>query len=154
MFSRAGVVLALFAVLLLAVVFEAPLCPTAALLGVPCPGCGLTRATLSLLHGDLTGALRFHPLVPLLAPLYFGLIGAAALGYVVGPQRSLPRLRLSGRWVTPSAWALFTLVFGVWIARFFGAFGGPVPVHSFSRAPLRALFTSSPAATAPPPVRR
>jgi hypothetical protein len=139
---RASIVLALCGVALLAVVFEAPLCPTASLFGVPCPGCGLTRATLALLHGDLRGALRFHPLVLLLAPLYFGLIGAAALGYVAGPERSRARLRFTGRWVTPAAWALLALVLGVWLARFFGAFGGPVPVRSMLGAPLRALLTT------------
>ena len=28
---------------------------------VPCPGCGMTRACLSLTHGHLTDALRYHP---------------------------------------------------------------------------------------------
>jgi hypothetical protein len=144
------VVLALCGLALLAVVFEAPVCPTASLLGVPCPGCGLTRATLALLRGDWRGALHLHPLVPLLAPLYFGLIGAAALGYVAGPERSRRRLRFTGRWVNPIAWALLALVFGVWLARFFGAFGGPVPVHSLLGAPLRALLAPS----AEPPLKR
>lgn len=151
--QRAGVVFALCGLALLAVAFEAPLCPTASLLGVPCPGCGLTRATLALLHGNLLGALRFHPLAPLLAPLYFGLIAAAALGYVAGPERRLFRLRLSARWVTPAAWALFVLVFGVWLARFFGAFGGPVPVHPVWGAPVRALLAPS-AAPAEPKLKR
>lgn len=143
---RASVVFGLSALALLAIFLEAPLCPTAALLGVPCPGCGLTRATLALLRGDLSGALHLHPLVPVLAPLYFGLIGAAALGYVAGPERPLPRLRFGGRWVTPAAWGLLVLVLGVWLARFFGAFGGPVPVQSVRGAPLGALFAPSSAA--------
>ena len=28
---------------------------------VPCPGCGMTRACLSLSHGQFTDALRYHP---------------------------------------------------------------------------------------------
>ena len=36
-------------------------------LGLPCPGCGLTRATVHLLHGDLATSLRLHPFGVLLA---------------------------------------------------------------------------------------
>ncbi|MBR2460441.1 MAG: DUF2752 domain-containing protein [Clostridia bacterium] len=30
--------------------------------GIPCPGCGLTRATLSALRGDIATAFAYHPL--------------------------------------------------------------------------------------------
>jgi len=33
------------------------------LTGIPCPTCGSTRATVSLLHGDFPGALAYNPLV-------------------------------------------------------------------------------------------
>jgi hypothetical protein len=35
---------------------------------------------------------------------------------------------VQGRWVTAGALVLTVLLVGVWIARFLGAFGGPVPV--------------------------
>ena len=44
-------------------------CPIRWLTGIPCPGCGLSRAYLALLSGNLKGAFAFHPLfwaVPLL----------------------------------------------------------------------------------------
>lgn len=37
--------------------------------GIPCPGCGMTRAYLSLLHLDFAAAFSFHPMfwsVPIL----------------------------------------------------------------------------------------
>lgn len=31
--------------------------------GIPCPGCGMTRASTELLHGDFRGAWEMHPLI-------------------------------------------------------------------------------------------
>jgi hypothetical protein len=39
-------------------------CPFFRLTGIPCPGCGLSRATVLLLKGDLSGSLRFHAFAP------------------------------------------------------------------------------------------
>lgn len=44
--------------------------------GMPCPGCGMTRASLRLLHGDVTGSLRFHPVA---LPAAVGLVVAVVL---------------------------------------------------------------------------
>ena len=41
------------------------LCWLQALFGVPCPGCGSTRAAIALLHGHFSEAFAFHPLIPL-----------------------------------------------------------------------------------------
>lgn len=40
------------------------------LFGIPCPGCGITRACLSLLHLDFAGAVRYNPMVFSLPVLY------------------------------------------------------------------------------------
>lgn len=41
-------------------------CPIRWAFGIPCAGCGMTRAVTALLHGDIAAALHFHPLVFLL----------------------------------------------------------------------------------------
>lgn len=46
-----------------------PLCPTQALFGVDCPGCGLLRGTHDLVTGDLRGALDHNVLLVLFVPL-------------------------------------------------------------------------------------
>ena len=52
-----------------------PVCPTKALLGIDCPGCGSLRMVYSLMHGDLLAAARFNALglaaVVLLVWTYF-----------------------------------------------------------------------------------
>ncbi len=48
------------------------ICPIALLTGVPCPGCGMTRAASALLRGNVDLALDYHPLIPLLVVLVVG----------------------------------------------------------------------------------
>jgi hypothetical protein len=48
------------------------ICPFALFTGMACPGCGMTRAASSLIRGDLTTALGYHPLVPWIALLSIG----------------------------------------------------------------------------------
>ena len=38
------------------------MCPTKALLGIDCPGCGGMRMVYALLHGDIGAALRYNAL--------------------------------------------------------------------------------------------
>lgn len=42
------------------------LCAWRRVTGIPCPGCGMTRAMAALSRGDLHAALRLHPFAPLL----------------------------------------------------------------------------------------
>jgi Protein of unknown function (DUF2752) len=110
-----------------ALFLNVPLCPTAAVLGIPCPGCGLTRATLAAVQGHFAQALHFHPLVFFVTPIYLGVLTSLGWGYVRGGAR-LPSRR-AGTLMTTLAIVLFVSLTGVWLARFFGAFGGPVAVE-------------------------
>lgn len=65
---------AIFAILASGVV----VCPVAIITHHPCPACGLTRASLSLLHFDLHHAFELHPLVFVILPLLALWAAAAA----------------------------------------------------------------------------
>ena len=95
----------------------------------PCPGCGTTRAAVALLHGDLAQALRYNPMGPvviaaLLTVATEALFRVARYGHVQGlgtrgPAHVAVRVLLMA----------LVLQSVVWIARFFGFFGGPVSVE-------------------------
>lgn len=51
-----------------------PLCPTNALLGIDCPGCGMLRGTHALLMGDVPRALDHNLLLIGLVPLVLVLL--------------------------------------------------------------------------------
>ncbi|MBD3785171.1 MAG: DUF2752 domain-containing protein [Micrococcales bacterium] len=48
-----------------------PVCPTYAIAGIYCPGCGMLRATHDLAHLDVAGAMARNPLA---LPMYLGLV--------------------------------------------------------------------------------
>lgn len=100
-----------------------PICPSVLLLRAPCPGCGLTRAAIALASGDLAGAMRMNPLAPLVCP-----VAAAVAAYNAYSYVATGRTRLASPWTTRLCLPLALALVAVWIARTFGAFGGPVPV--------------------------
>ncbi len=67
------ITLALFAALIGAYLAFDVGCLFRALFGISCPGCGMTRAYLSLFSGDLALAFSYHPMfwsVPILLVYY------------------------------------------------------------------------------------
>ena len=66
--------LVLCCVALLVVVWQGWGCPFRNLTGMPCPGCGMTRAWFALLRLNILAAFRYHPMfwsVPVLMAYCF-----------------------------------------------------------------------------------
>lgn len=66
-------------------------CPYKAIVGIDCPGCGMQRAFIELLKGNLTECFRLYPaLIPILITLTFTFLhlffrfknGAAIIKYL------------------------------------------------------------------------
>jgi Protein of unknown function (DUF2752) len=103
-------------------------CTFAQLLHLPCPGCGMTRAALLLLNGHPLASLRMNPLTVPSATAQVGLVvmfvwliardGQPARFWQYRMTRALTYLLI----------ASLVAATCVWIARFFGALGGPVPI--------------------------
>jgi hypothetical protein len=93
-------------------------CPFALCTGMACPGCGMTRAASHLIRGDLATALRYHPLVPLVAVLSLG-------GWVWYLLRRSDRAGpIPARWVSAILIGTAVMLLGVWVAR---ALSGTLP---------------------------
>lgn len=101
-------------------------CPVAFLLGVPCPSCGLTRAARAALQLDFAGATHVHPLWFVVLPALGAFVAIEVGSYVVRGRAFGLDKRRSVRVVFGT---IIVLLVVVWVARFFGAFGGPVPIR-------------------------
>ena len=117
----------LAAVLLYAPWFSWP-CVLRFVCGVPCPTCGITRATRLAMGGHFEEATRMHPLwfvvVPAAAALFAIELAVYARTGRFGGSASFTRKRA----VRAALLAVVGAVVIVWIARFFGFLGGPAPI--------------------------
>lgn len=73
------------------------LCPIALLTGTACPGCGMTRAIVELVQGDLRSSWDAHALAVVVlaeAVVFLGRWGAGLRGYF--PQLSTKQASVAG----------------------------------------------------------
>ena len=80
-------------------------CPVKYLTGVPCPGCGLSRALAALLRLDFRAALRLHPMIFVLPPVVL---------YALFGRKPLLGSKIHERMLL---WGVATLHIGIWLLR-------------------------------------
>lgn len=90
-------------------------CPWKAATGIPCPGCGLTRATLRLMRGEWTEAMHLHPFAPVAVVGIALVVGAAILpaplrDRLVNAVAGLDPKGLTSQW-------LFLALLGFWLVK-------------------------------------
>lgn len=104
-----------------------PLCALHAWTGLPCPGCGVTRALTAFSHGELATAVALHPFVLMLWP---ALVALAVLALTPRPwreriERGARAHAGAGRAAELAVWAF--VIFGVLRLAAFAAFGWSFP---------------------------
>ena len=125
---RAAGVAAVWAVSALPIALGWQGCTMARLLHRPCPGCGMTRALHLLVDGHVGASLRMHPLaVPLLVVGLLFMASTVWVTYVFGAPVPLHRSRFA-RTTIGLAIVVYGAALVLWILRWLGYFGGPVPV--------------------------
>ena len=85
-------------------------CPVISLTGTPCPGCGMTRACVSLAQADPAAAWAFHPFAFLLVPL------ALCIGLWPARTRAV-WARIGGRARTLTLGSALVACLGLWLSR-------------------------------------
>jgi len=104
-----------------------PICLMRGVLHVGCPTCGMTRALVMLVRGDLSASLALHPMVALL--LIQALAGWAMWGVKLArrptSERLLPDPSASQGWVPVVIVANSGALLTIWIVRLFT---GTLPV--------------------------
>ncbi len=124
---------ALMIALVLAGVFllDGNLCIYKRTLGIPCPGCGMTRAFISLAKLDIRSAFYYHPL--------FILPVLPALLFLFKKKQFVVQLYKSNRfWL-----AILFIVLSVYLYRMIALFPDQAPMDFNSKAVLPSLLIDS-----------
>jgi len=90
--------------------FSGTFCWIRSLFGIPCPGCGSTRATFALLHGHIKEALIFHPLILVTFALISAYIFTLIFKINIFDKKKYKRINIF-------IWCVFALYIGVYITR-------------------------------------
>jgi hypothetical protein len=90
-----------------------PMCPTLALFGIDCPGCGGLRATHALANGDVAGALDHNALFVVLVPALVALWGMWVYRAWTGVTPALTPRRETVARIAPMIVLLVVMVFAI-----------------------------------------
>jgi hypothetical protein len=85
-------------------------CFARSLLGLKCPGCGLTRSIIHLAEGDWEASCRSHRLGALMA-----LVIVFQIPYQLLALRRLDRPLIGAHWQAVLAYALISVLLGNWL---------------------------------------
>jgi hypothetical protein len=100
-------------------------CPLAALYHIPCPGCGMTRAVLLMASGRVEASLRMNALA---LPTLAAGIALSAVALQSARRRGAGGPTRLARVAITSSVVVYAAALTLWALRWFGLFGGPVPV--------------------------
>ena len=103
-------------------------CPTKRLFGISCPGCGMARAHLAFLRGDVCEAFAAHPLFWLALPLIFLFLHSEVFNF-----------HISKKTLTVIGVASLILFFVVYLLRVF-VFHDPVVQPDFEGSVIYRIF--------------
>lgn len=115
------------------------LCPSALLLGLPCPGCGMTRALGQATHGHFREAFEYHAIWPLVLGYLAFLWGYKVVETVRGEPPKLPTYRIGG--------AALLILLGFWVVRlvwFFAHGGVAIMAHDNGISRLIRMLSRQP----------
>ena len=99
-------------------------CPIRFLTGVSCPGCGMTRAWISVLRGNFSAAFSYHPLFLTMIPAVI----------VILFRERIPKRLFNGL-----TWVLIILFLAVYLYRMFFSDGSVVAFRPCDGAIYRVI---------------
>lgn len=91
-------------------------CMSRKVLGISCPGCGLTRSFVAMARADLATAFRWNPMGPLLFIVVLFQIPYRAIEYF-GLWRSHPRWMRMKDWLSIMVWPICGGFIIIWVIR-------------------------------------
>ena len=112
------------------------MCPVALVLGLPCPGCGITRAFGCATHGEFRRAFEFHSIWPVLLAYFVFLWIYKIVESARGEPPKLPTYRIGG--------AAIVVLLAFWVVRlawFFAHGGISIMAHDNVVSRLLRLFS-------------
>jgi Protein of unknown function (DUF2752) len=108
--------------------FDVTLCPLAGIFGVPCPSCGLTRATWLLITARHKEAFIMHPGIVVVWPYIMCVLGHL---FFCGRRCSYDGQTKINYFLQIVSSLVLVVLLGLWLARFAGYWGGAVAVKKW-----------------------